>query len=211
VGVAAEPPPITPLYAAAIYAAWPVLHVLYRLRVSGRDHVPASGGFVLAANHESNFDPWPLGVPLYPQRKIRFMSKSELFNPIVGPPLRAVGGFPVERGTNSDEAIEAAVRLVRAGEVVAMFPEGTRARKGRHKKIEPRPRTGAARIALEAHVPLVPAAIAGTDRLSRLPRIGVVYGPPVALDGLDELAPREAAGVATKRLMEAIGTLRASL
>ncbi len=206
-GVAPEPPRITPLYAAAVYAGRPALHLLYRLRVTGLENIPREGGFVLAANHLSNFDPWPLASPLFPGRRVRFMSKVELFNPVVGPPLRAVGGFPVERGAKSVEAIAAAMLLVRAGEVVGMFPEGTRAKKGLRKKIEPRARAGAARIALEGDVPLVPAAIAGTDRLLRLGRISVAYGPPVELDDLRAAEPRQAAAAATERLMEAIALL----
>src|SRR5690242_21838486 len=126
----AEPARTRPLYVLAALVGWPVLHLLYRMRVDGLEHIPRDGGFVLAANHVSNFDPWPLGVPLFPRRQLRFMSKIELFNPIVGPPLRAVGGFPVERGRNSTAAIDAAVEMVRNGDVVAMFPEGTRRKKG---------------------------------------------------------------------------------
>src|SRR5439155_611004 len=77
---------------------------------------------------------------------------------------------------------ETAVRLARDGNVVAMFPEGTRRTKGLVKKFEARPRTGAARIALEAGVPLVAAAIKGTDKLLRLGRLRVAYGPPVEVD-----------------------------
>jgi 1-acyl-sn-glycerol-3-phosphate acyltransferase len=85
-----------------------------------------------------------------------------------------------------------------------MFPEGTRKSKGIVKKFEHRPRTGAARIALTAGVPLVPAAIKGTDRLSRLPKLEVAYGPPVPVDDLAGLTAREASRAATERLMESI-------
>ena len=205
-----EPPRTRPLYVLAALVGWPVLHLLYRMRVTGLEHIPGEGGFVLAANHFSNFDPWPLGVPLFPARQLRFMSKVELFNPIVGPPLKAVGGFPVERGRNSPAAIRVAVEMVRNGEVVAMFPEGTRRKKGIRKKIAPEPRPGAARIALEAGVPLVPAAIAGTDRLSRLAQIRVAYAPPVALDDLTG-SESQRAKEATERLMATIDGLHASL
>ena len=89
-----------------------------------------------------------------------------------------------------------------------MFPEGTRRKKGMRKKYEARAHTGAARIALEAGVPLVPAGIVGTDRLGRLARLRVAYGPPIQLD---DLAGREdAPQVATERLMAAIGELERS-
>src|SRR5204862_3526552 len=109
-------------------ASWPIVRGLYRLRSQGVEHLP-EGGFVLAANHTSNFDPWPLGVPLWPRRQLRFMAKSELFNPALAPFLRAAGAFKVRRGQSDLEAIETAVELCRAGEIVAMFPEGTRASK----------------------------------------------------------------------------------
>lgn len=191
--------------------SWPVLRGLYRLDVSGLEHVPASGGCVLAANHTSSFDPWPLAIPLFPRRQLRFMGKSELFNPVLKPVLVGAGAFPVRRGQGDLEAIETAVRLCREGEIVAMFPEGTRREKGLRKKFEHRPRSGAARIALGARVPLVPAAIAGTDRLSRLARLRIRYGPAVPIDDLYEAEPRPAANEATERLMAAILALRAQL
>jgi 1-acyl-sn-glycerol-3-phosphate acyltransferase len=157
----------------------PVVRHVFRLRTIGLEHLPAQGGFVLAANHTSNFDPWPLGLPLFPQRWLRFMAKSELYWWPLGAVLDAVGAFPVERGRGDVEAIAKAVELVRAGEVVVMFPEGTRQRKGLRKRWEARPHTGAARIALRADAPLVPAAIKGTDRLARLGPLRVAYGPPV--------------------------------
>lgn len=187
------------------------MHGLYRLDVRGTENLPAEGGFVLAANHNSNFDPWPLGMPLWPKRQLYFMGKSELFNPALKPILVAVGAFPVKRGEHDAEAIETAVRLCREGKVVAMFPEGTRRAKGLRKRFEHRPRTGAARIALAAGVPLVPAAIQGTDRLGRLPRLRVAYGAPVALDDLTGDQPRDAAQEATDRLMEEIYRLHKAL
>ncbi len=200
----------TPFYTFLALVSRPVLRLVFRLEARGLDNLPAQGGFVLAANHTSNFDPWPLGVPLWP-RQLHFMAKSELFNPILGPFLRAGGAFPVRRGEHDAQAIETAVRLCREGKIVAMFPEGTRRSKGLVKKFEHRPRTGAARIALAAQVPLVPAAIKGTDRLTRLPKLKVAYGSPVPLHDLAHLAPREAARLATQRLMEAIYALYALL
>ena len=125
--------------------------------------------------------------------------------------LTGVGAFPVRRGQADVEAIDTAVELARAGNVVAMFPEGTRRRKGLVKRFEARPRSGAARIALEAGVPLVPAAIAGTDKLVQLGPLRVAYGAPIELDDLRGLDVRDAAQVATDRLMARIAELEASL
>lgn len=178
----------------------PVIKWIYRLKAEGVENVPKDGGFVLAANHVSNFDPWPLGVPLFPRRYLRFMAKSELFWWPLGPIIRSGGAFKVRRGEGDIEAINHAIDLVREGHVVVMFPHGTRQRKGLVKKYQPRSHTGAARIALGAGAPLVPAAIAGTDRLSRFGPLRVRYGRPMELDGLDSRA-------ATERLMAEIDRL----
>ena len=169
----------SPLYSLIAVLSIPALYGLFRLRTRGLENLPPSGGFVLAANHTSNFDPWPLGLPLWPRRFLRFMAKSELYWWPLRYLLDAGGAFPVRRGQRDAEAIETAVRLARAGHVIAMFPEGTRRAKGLVKRFEARPHTGAARIAIEAGVPLVPAAIKGTDRLSRLGPLRVAYGAPV--------------------------------
>jgi 1-acyl-sn-glycerol-3-phosphate acyltransferase len=183
--------------------SWPVLHGVFRLRSRGVGNLP-EGGFVLASNHVSNFDPWALGVPLWPRRFLRFMAKSELYWFPMTIILRAGGAFPVRRGEADQEAIDTAISLAREGNVVAMFPEGTRRTKGLRKKWEARPRSGAARIALEAGVPLVPAAVKGTDRLARLGPLRVAYGAPLELDGLD-------AQQATELLMARIAELEAGL
>jgi 1-acyl-sn-glycerol-3-phosphate acyltransferase len=177
--------------------------------VRGLEHLP-EGGFVLAANHTSNFDPWPLGLPLLPHRQLRFMAKSELFNPVLAPLLRAAGAFKVRRGEGDMDAMRTAAELAREGEIVVMFPEGTRQKKGLRKKHEARPHTGAARIALAAGVPLVPAAITGTDRLRRLGRLQVTYGEPIDLSDLEGMDVKEASAKATERLMARIGELKAA-
>jgi 1-acyl-sn-glycerol-3-phosphate acyltransferase len=193
------------LFVAAV--SWPLLKGLFRLRARGREHLPA-GGFVLAANHNSNFDPWPLGVTLFPKRYLRFMGKSELFWTPFKQFATAAGAFPVRRGQADAEAMATATQLCREGHIVVMFPEGTRRKKGLRKKYEARAHTGAARIALAANVPLVPVGIVGTDRLAKLAQLRVAYGPPIPLD---DLAGREdAPQVATERLMAAIEELVAS-
>jgi len=195
---------------AGIVTGLPV-KLLFRLRATGKEHLPREGGYVLSANHVSNFDPWPLGLPLFPKRELRFMAKAELYRSPLWPILRFGGAFKVRRGEGDKEAIETAVRLAREGEVVAIFPEGTRRKKGLVKKFEARPHTGAARVALEAGVPLIPAAIAGTDRITRLGPLRVAYGPPVELDDLRGGDVRETAQIGTDRLMAAIGDLEKTL
>jgi 1-acyl-sn-glycerol-3-phosphate acyltransferase len=197
-------------YTVVAAATWPLLYGLFRLRSTGKDHLP-EGGYVLACNHVSSFDPWPLGMPLWPETGLRFMAKSELYWFPLSKLIDGAGAFPVHRGQRDTVAIETAVRLAREGNVVAMFPEGTRRTKGLLKTREARPRSGAARIALEAGVPLVPAALSGTDRLLRLGRLRVAYGAPVDIDDLRGRDIAEAAQEATVRLMARIHELESSL
>lgn len=198
------------VYRIAAAISRPFVTKLYRLRVSGIENVPARGGYVLGANHTSNLDPWPLGIALYP-RQLHYMAKSELWKPGLRSILRALGSFPVERGRADVRALSTAIELCRDGRVLAMFPEGTRRAKGLRKKHEPRPHSGAARIALAAGVPLVPVAIAGMDRLSRLGPLRVRFGPPVAIDDLDASDLRTAAPAATARLWSEIQRLEREL
>jgi 1-acyl-sn-glycerol-3-phosphate acyltransferase len=203
----------TPLiYHLAGVLSWPVLYGLFRLRVRGSENVPKTGGCVLACNHISNFDPWPLGMPLWPGRWLRFMAKSELYWWPFTLVLDSAGAFKVRRGTGDLEAIETAVQLAREGHAIAMYPEGTRRAKGLVKKHQARPHSGAARIALEAGVPLVPAAVAGTDRLLMLGPLRIAFGPPIELDDLRGTGDlRRASQEATERLMARIAELEASL
>ena len=201
----------TNTYSFIAALSWPFLYGLFRLRARGKANLPASGGYVLACNHVSSFDPWPLGIPLWPRRFLRFMAKSELYWFPLKLVVDGAGAFPVHRGQRDTVAIETAVRLAREGHVIAMFPEGTRRTKGLVKRFEARPRTGAARIALEAGVPLVPAAVKGTDRLLRLGPLRVAYGTPVEIDDLRGRDVAETANEATERLMARIAELEASL
>ena len=99
------------VYGVIAVLSWPILRLLYRLRARGQENLPAEGGFVLAANHYSSFDPWPLGLPLFPRRFLRFMAKSELFWPPLSWIARGGGAFPVRRGERDTAAIETAVRF----------------------------------------------------------------------------------------------------
>jgi 1-acyl-sn-glycerol-3-phosphate acyltransferase len=207
----ASPPRPSWLYLLVGGLSWPVVRVLFRLRAKGTENLPRQGGFVLAANHWSNFDPWPLAMPLFPKRFFRFMAKSELFWFPLSLVIHAGGGFRVRRGEQDEEAIATAVGLVREGHAVVMFPEGTRRAKGIRKKREARWRSGAARIALEAGAPLVPAGIAGTERLARLGPLRVAYGRPIETGDLEDRAVGEAARIATERLAEAVEQLERTL
>jgi 1-acyl-sn-glycerol-3-phosphate acyltransferase len=174
----------------------PFLWMAFRPRVTGREHVPR-GGFVLAANHLSGWDSVALAMAI-PHRTIRNMAKRQLFaRPLLGPLVRGLGGFPATGG------VEIAVDLARRGDVIAIFPEGARVRSDRVH----RPRTGAARVALQADVPLVPAAIRGTDRWRRLGRWEIAIGEPVRLGDIRCAEGGPDAREATRRLWNRIRLL----
>jgi len=201
------PPRPSPLYSLIAGLSWPIIRLVFRYRARGTEHLPRSGGFVLAAGHLSNLDPWALGLAIWPRRFLRFMAKSELFWFPLGAIITGAGGFKVRRGRADLEAIETAVALARDGHVIAMFPEGTRRKKGLRKTRQAQAHTGAARIALDADVPLVPAGVKGTDGLRRLQAWRVRYGAPVEIDDLRGLPAADAARVATERVMAAIAEL----
>ncbi len=203
-------PTPSPLYRFIAFLSRPLMRLLWRYEAQGLENLPA-GGFVLAAGHHSNFDPWPLGIAISKQRWVRYMAKSELFWPPLSWFIGAMGAFKVRRGEADREALTTARRLAREGYVIGMFPEGTRREKGFLKRRQVEVHDGAARIALGAGVPLVPAALGGTDRLARFAKLKVVYGAPVAVDDLAGLGRREAARIATERLMARIYELEASL
>jgi 1-acyl-sn-glycerol-3-phosphate acyltransferase len=193
--------------AAALYRP---THAVMRQRELGVEHLPA-GGFVLASNHLSNLDPFALAWALWPERPVCWMAKAELHNAALDKVMRSLNAFPIRRGEIDTGAFRAAQDLLRSGAVIGMFPEGTRRTKGMRKKFVPEAHPGTARIALGAGVPLVPAAIAGTDRLSRRGPVSVAYGPAIEVGDLASLPRRRAAEIATERLMAAIDGLYASL
>ena len=167
---------------------------------------------MLAANHNSNLDPWPLGLPLFPRRLLRFMGKSELFIPLSAPIHRAGGAFPVRRGERRPGGDRDGGRARAGRRDRGHVPGGDAAREGAAKKYEARPHTGAARIALEAGVPLVPAAITGADRIARLGAAARrVRGADPARRPARPGRQASAAAEATERLMAEIERLEATL
>ena len=92
-----HPPRPSLLYLVIGGLSWPIVTVVFRQRTTGKEHLPVEGGCVLAANHWSNFDPWPLGMAVFPRRYLRFMAKSELFWPPLGWIVKGGGGFRVRR------------------------------------------------------------------------------------------------------------------
>ena len=158
------------------------------------ENVSGEGGLVLAANHWSNFDPWPLGDPVLPAPVLPLHGQGgALLVPARHDHRRRPAAFKVRRGEQDEEAIATAVALARDGHIVVMFPEGTRRKKGCARSTRRAGARARRAIALEAGVPLVPAGIAGTERLARLGPLRVAYGPPIEVGRSRRLRPDEAA------------------
>jgi len=145
------------------------------LNVVGAENVPETGAVILASNHASNFDP-PLVGTAVRQRLIHFMAKEELFhNPIMNWFLHYMNTFPVHRGHVDRKALVEALRVLKSGEILGIFPEGTRITTGLGAFHE-----GMAAIAVKSGVPVIPVAVVGSRDLPKHSGpLLVVFGKPI--------------------------------
>ncbi|MHC1758182.1 MAG: lysophospholipid acyltransferase family protein [Negativicutes bacterium] len=179
-----------------VCVCWVLFRLLFRLRVTGLENVPA-GGAIIAPNHQSFWDIPLVGFVLY-KRRTHFMAKSELFNnQVFAWIIRTVLAFPVKRGTPDRTAIRHAIDMLKQGDLIAIFPEGTRSKTG---KLGP-PEAGLSLIAAKAGVPVVPVGIVGTrlifSKTCRFPQLLLAFGKPICIleseggkASLENLGPR---------------------
>jgi 1-acyl-sn-glycerol-3-phosphate acyltransferase len=148
------------------------------LKTEGAEHVPGTGGFILACNHVSNWDPPLVGSAV--ERELFYLAKEELFkNRIFAALIRAYNAIPLRRESFSRRTLEEAARVIKAGNAILIFPEGTRSVSGGLK--EPRP--GLGMLADWARCPIVPAYVTGSNTimkcLIRRTPLVVSFGPPI--------------------------------
>jgi len=173
------------------------IHVYFRLRRTGRGHIP-DGGVILAANHRSFLDPFVVGCCL--RRPTYFVAKQELFgNRFVGWFLNCMGAFPVRRGDSDEQSTATALALLERGAAVVIFPEGTRCRSGPLNT----PRRGVGRLALATGAPVVPIAVMGTERARRgwrirPVRVDVRCGPALTYPRVEKASRRLASEVTAR-------------
>jgi 1-acyl-sn-glycerol-3-phosphate acyltransferase len=173
-----------------------VLLVLRRWEIRGAENLPATGGVLLAANHVSYWDPVAI-ICAIKKRKVFFMAKSELFKiPLVGYAVRVSGAFPVRRDVTDRNAVRTALRLLQAGEVVGLFPEGTRSHTGEMLK----PHLGAAMLALKAGTPVVPVAVSGTRGM--FGKIVVNIGSPIYFQSVTKATKADLESISDRIMAE---------
>lgn len=150
--------------------------VIFRLHVEGRENVPQTGAIIVAPNHKSDWDPPLIGVA-FNTRIIHYMAKEELFkNPFLGWLIRQFGTFPVKRGTVDRTAIRQALRELKAGNPLGIFPEGTRIRRDGLGRFH----SGMASLALMTGTPVVPVAVIGSRWMPhKKGPLAVLIGKPV--------------------------------
>ena len=179
----------------------PLLSLVSRVRVVGRENIP-DGGYIAAANHPSNFD--ALFVALAIRRRIRFMGKSELFDGRWGWLLNRLGAFPVQRGVWDDDAFQTAATVLNRGRVLSIFPEG-----GVHTEKVPA-KSGVGHIAHLAGATVVPVYLDGTRSLYtpwRWPKVRVVVGAPLHVEPIAQPS-REQSRQTAQRILDAVHALR---
>lgn len=177
--------------------------LLFDLKVIGHENIPPQGGVIIAANHISNWDPPMLGTAL--DRHLCAMAKEELFSiPVLGYIVKNLHAFPVRRGAADRSAIINALKLLKEDQVVLLFPEGTRSKDGKLGE----GKHGVAMLAAKAGVPVIPAAIIGTNKIGSgnpyLPKVQIQFGKPIMHQGA---ANKEALQEFTDEIMQNIAKM----
>ena len=190
------------LYSLAWILLRPIFHLIFPHRVYGRKNVPAEGGFVLCINHISALDPIYVAGCLPYARQVRYMAKKELWNiRLLKPLMTELRAIPVDRGNADLSAVRAAMQVVKNGEPLGIFPQGTRSRDN-----SPTPfLSGASMIAMRAGVPVIPCYVDGPYRIFR--RCDVSFGAPIDLSDFGRRCDAETLAKVTERIENAVWSL----
>lgn len=189
-------------YLFVYYVLWVLAGILFPWRVSGRENLPETGGVVICGNHTSFLDPILVILAATRKRQIRVMAKAELFRiPILNWILKGIEMIPVKRGMSDISAVKESLRVLRNGEPLLIFPEGTRVKGG--EEVDGRP--GAVVMAARANVPVIPVYIEAKKRLFR--KTNVVFGTPYMLEFAGRKPTPEESHRLTEELMDRIRKL----
>lgn len=194
------------LFGVARIILTPLLKLLYFYEFTNKNTLPKDGGFIICCNHISYID--PIFVALGQKRRVRFMAKSELFkNKIFSKIITSLGAFPVVRGAGDSKAIDYSEEIIKHGGVLCIFIEGTRSKTGDLQ----RPRSGAALIAMQANMPVVPMCITpkGGGKMKIFRKTKITYGEPILPEELGlEDGSRTQIKEASHRIMGEIKKIR---
>jgi 1-acyl-sn-glycerol-3-phosphate acyltransferase len=177
----------------------PFFHIYFRMARIGREHIPADGPVIFAANHRSFLDPFVIAC--MSRRPLYYVAKKELFaKPLTAWFLNSLGAFPIDRGAADEDAMGTARQILERGDAVLIFPEGTRIRPGALAG----PKRGVGRLALETGAPIIPVAVIGTEEIRRKWRIrphkvSIRAGAPLRFPTVDHPSA-ELAGAVTDRI-----------
>lgn len=194
------------------YTGWSLTRVIsklvFRIKVTGQEHFPQSGGFILATNHISWYD--PLLVGSWAPRQVYFFAKQELFaNKLFGGIIRRTNALPVRRGTIDRTALEMSGQVIKNGYGLTIFPEGTRSKKDGF--LDPKPGVGL--LAVRAKCPVVPGYVYGSNRLMDClwgrKRMRIAYGEPFPAEWAASFPPeKESYEEIARQVMTRIGEIR---
>ncbi|MFD1449973.1 lysophospholipid acyltransferase family protein [Oceanobacillus sojae] len=163
------------LYNFAKFIFTILFYPMYRIKVTGKHHIPKKGPVIICTNHTSNLDPPVVGTTA--SRTIHFMAKEELFNgKFLGGLLRRVHAFPVKRGLADRNALRGGLKILEEGETLGLFPEGTRSKDGKPGN----PLPGVGFFALRSQAEVVPCVIISEYKLFR--RTKIIYGKPMDVE-----------------------------
>lgn len=179
-----------------------IVNSLYEIEYVGLENIPEDGGYIIASNHIDALDPVFIGLGIE-NRQLHFMGKKELFeNPIAKSFLTKLNGFPIVRGSADSEALNYAVRVVKEGHILGIFPEGTRS-----KDFKPaRAKSGIAMIAHQAKASVLPVSVYNRDEMKKKSKITIRFGELIPYEnlGISEDASREEIKGCAKMIMEKI-------
>ena len=201
---------MTFLYRCAQTIFFLYFKIFHRFRVSGLEHVPSDGAFLLASNHVSFFDPPALGCRV--PRDLHYFARKSLFKGLLGKLITAFNSIPVDRESSDVSSFKKALKVLEKGSPLLVFPEGTRSLDGSLQAAK----AGVGLIAIKASVPVLPARVIGGFEIlgkgCKWPKIGsrltIVYGPLLQIETLDP-GPKTAkrSQIVADAIMEAIGKL----
>ena len=194
-----------PIYVVGRILVIPIFKLLFFYKVNGKKNLPKTGPFIVSSNHLSNHD--PVFLALTQKRQIYYMAKAELFkNKFLSWLIRTLGAFPVERGAGDGKAINQAEEVVNDGRLLGIFIEGTRSKTGEFL----RPKSGAAIIAHQMNVPVIPVCITPKNKKVKVFRkVTISWGKPMSVE---ELGLKNGGGEeyrnASRKIMDEIKKLR---